>query len=225
MTRLVEKKIDSNTRKQALADYLKIDIDEIEDGYDDNHFEINRDEWMVLTEDESYDEFKDWEMSLIDDLGIEAFSENFQNHILENCIDESWFKEVAEEESQYYIEEMDDEELIDYAHDHNIAEDIEDTENLSEREIEKIREECEEEYAQNILDQGISGYFENMYGRNWAKELGDTITKQIDWEQVIEDLYDWDSRDVLWGSMAGYDGKVIELDKVDGEWLFAYRTN
>lgn len=223
--KLIEKRIDSDTKKEELAKYLNIDIDEVDDGYDDNHFENGREEWMVLTEDESYDEFKDWEMSLIDDLGIEAFTENFQNHILENCIDESWFKEVAEEESQYYIEEMDDEELIDYAHDHNIAEDVENTENLSEREIEKIREECEEEYAQNILDQGVSEYFENIYGRNWAKELGDTITKQIDWEQVIEDLYDRDSRDTLWGSMASYDGEVHEIGKVDGEWLYAYRTN
>ena len=81
--RLEEKKIDSEDKKQALADYLDVDIEEIEDGYDDNHFEVNGDEYMILTEDESYDEYKDWEMSLIDDLGLEAFSENFQEHILD----------------------------------------------------------------------------------------------------------------------------------------------
>ena len=223
--RLEEKKIDSEDKKQALADYLDVDIEEIEDGYDKNHFEVNGDEYMVLTEDESYDEYKDWEMLLIDDLGLEAFSENFQEHILENCINESWFEQVAEEESQYYIEEMDDEELLDYAHDHDIAEDVEDTDNLSEREIERIREDCEEVYEEEILNQGISEYFENIYGRGWAKEMKDTLEKEIDWDKVIEDLYDWDSRDVLWGSMASYDGNVIELDKVNGEWLFAYRTN
>ena len=51
------------------------------------------------------------------------------------------------------------------------------------------------------------------------------MKKEIDWEQVLEDLYDWDDRYTLWGSMAGYDGVVHELDKVNGEWLFAYRTN
>ena len=223
--RLEEKKIDSEDKKQVLGNYLDVDIEEIEDGYDENHFEVNGDEYMVLTEDESYDEYKDWEMSLIDDLGLEAFSENFQEHILENCINESWFKQVAEEESQYYIEEMDDEELLDYAHNHDIAEDVEDTDNLSEREIERIREDCEEVYEEEILEQGISEYFENIYGRGWAKEMKDTLQNEIDWDKVIEDLYDWDSRDVLWGSMASYDGNVIELDKVNGEWLFAYRTN
>lgn len=222
--RLKEKKIDSDTKKEELAKFLDVEIDEIEDGYDDNHFEVNGDEWMILTEEESYDEFKDWEMSLIDDLGLESFNENFQEHILENCIDEDFFNTVAEEEANYYIEQMDDEELLDYAHDHNIAEDVEDTENLSERDLERIREDCEE-YKQNILDQGMSEYFEQIYGRGWVKEMKDTLEKEIDWEQVIEDMYDWDSRDTLWGSMASYDGKVHELDKVNGEWLFAYQTN
>ena len=224
--KLTEKKIDDEARKQALADFLEIeDINEIEDGYRDNCFEVNGDEWIVLTEDESYDEFKDWEMSLIDDLGLEAFSESFQEHILENCINKDFFDTVAEEEANYYIEQMDDEELLDYAHDHNIAEDVEDTENLSERDLERIREDCEEEYAQNILDQGMSEYFEQIYGRGWVKEMKDTLEKEIDWEQVIDDLYDWHSRETLWGGMASYDGVVHELDKVNGEWLFAYQTN
>ena len=222
--RLEEKKIDSEDKKQALADYLEVDIEEIEDGYDDNHFEVNGDEYMVLTEDESYDEYKDWEMSLIDDLGLEAFSENFQEHILENCINEDFFNTVAEEEADFYISEMDDEELLEYAHDHKIAKDIDDIddENFDRTDIE---EDCKDEYEEEILKQGMSDYFESIYGRGWAKEMKDTLEKEIDWEQVLEDLYDWDDRYTLWGSMAGYDGVVHELDKVNGEWLFAYRTN
>ena len=222
--RLEEKKIDSEDKKQALADYLDVDIEEIEDGYDDNHFEVNGDEYMILTEDESYDEYKDWEMSLIDDLGLEAFSENFQEHILENCINEDFFNTVAEEEADFYISEMDDEELLEYAHDHKIAKDIDDVddENFDRTDIE---EDCKDEYEEEILKQGMSDYFESIYGRGWAKEMKDTLEKEIDWEQVLEDLYDWDDRYTLWGSMAGYDGVVHELDKVNGEWLFAYRTN
>lgn len=222
--RLEEKKISSEDKKQALADYLEVDVEEIEDGYDDNHFEIDNKEYMVLTEDESYDEYKEWEMSLIDDLGLESFSENYQMHILENCINESFFETVADEESDYYIGEMDDEELLDYAHDHDIAEDVEDVDS-EDFDRSDIEEDCKDVYREEILNQGISEYFENIYGRNWVKETKDMLEKEIDWDKVIEDLYDWDSRDDLWGSMAGYDGNVIELDKVNGEWLFAYRTN
>ena len=224
--RLEEKKIGSEDKKQALADYLEVDVEEIEDGYDENHFEVNGEEYMILSEDESYDEYKDWEMSLIDDLGLESFSENFQEYILENCINDSWFEQVAEEEADYYIGEMNDEELLDYAHDHKIAKNIDDVDSEEfENERTSIEEDCLEVYREEILDQGISEYFENIYGRGWAKEMKDTLEKEIDWDKVIEDLYDWDSRDVLWGSMAGYDGNVIELDKINGEWLFAYRTN
>lgn len=222
--KLEEKKIDSETKKDELAKFLEVETDEIEDGYDDNHFEVNGDEWMVLTEDESYDEYKEWEMSLIDDLGLEAFTENFQKHILENCINEDFFDTVAEEEADFYISEMDDEELLEYAHDHKIAKDIDDVddENFDRSDIE---EDCKEEYEEEILKLGMSDYFENIYGRGWVKEMKDTLEKEIDWEQVIEDLYDWDDRNTLWGSMAGYDGVVHELDKVNGEWLFAYQTN
>ena len=119
---------------------------------------------------------------------------------------------------------MDDEELLEYAHDHKIAKDIDDVddENFDRTDIE---EDCKDEYEEEILNQGMSDYFESIYGRGWAKEMKDTLEKEIDWEQVLEDLYDWDDRYTLWGSMAGYDGVVHELDKVNGEWLFAYRTN
>lgn len=218
-----EKKISDEDRKTALAQYLGLSDEEKEEIEVDKWggFEINRNEYKVLTEEESYDEFKEYEMSLIDDLGLDAFTENFQEHILENCIDESWFETVAEEEAQYYIEQMDEEELLDYAHDHDIAEDVEDTENLSEREIERIREDCEEAYEEEILNEGMSEYFEGIYGRNWTKEMKDTLKDQIDWDKVIEDLYDWDSRETLWGSMASYDGETHE-EEVNGEWFYIY---
>lgn len=230
MKKFNEKKIDFEDRKKALAQFLNLSEEEMEDieegsgSYTSSMLEYDGNEYLVLTEDESYDEFKEWEMSLIDDLGLESFSGNFQEHILENCINESFFETVAEEEAQYYIEQMDEEELLDYAHDHDIAEDVEDTENLSEREIERIREDCEEAYEEEILNEGISEYFESIYGSNWTKEMKDTLEKEIDWDKVIEDLYDWDSRDALWGSMASYDGKVNE-EKVDGEWFYIYWVN
>jgi hypothetical protein len=222
--RLEEKKINSEDKKQALADYLEVDVEEIEDGYDENHFEVNGEEYMVLSEDESYDEFKDWEMSLIDDMGLDAFSENFQEHILENCINDSWFEQVAEEEADFYIGDMSDEDLLEYAHDHKIAKKIDDVDD-EDFDRSDIEDECKEIYEEEILEQGISEYFENIYGRGWAKEMKDTLQNEIDWEKVIEDMYDWDGRDTVWGSMAGYDGEVRELDKVNGEYLFAYRTN
>lgn len=219
-----EKKIDVETKKQALAEYLDVEVDEIEDGYDDNHFEVNGDEWMVLTEDESYDEFKEYEMSLIDDLGLEAFAENFQQHILETCIDDSFFDTIVDEESDYYISEMDDEDLLEYAHRHDIAEDIEDVDS-EDFDRSDIEDECKYAYQDELNEMGMVEYFESIYGRNWAREMKDTLEKEIDWDAVIDELYNWDTKETLHGSMASYDGKEVELGKYDGEWLFAYWIN
>lgn len=229
MKKFNEKKIDFEDRKKALAQFLNLseeEMENIEEGsgsYTSSMLEYDGNEYLVLTEDESYDEFKEWEMSLIDDLGLESFSENFQEHILENCTNESFFETVADEESDYYIGEMDDEELLDYAHNHNIAEDVEDTDN-EDFDRSDIEEECKDAYREEIIDMGISEYFESIYGRDWVKEMKDTLEKEIDWDKVIEDLYKWDSRDTLWGSMASYDGKTHE-EKVDGEWFYIYWVN
>lgn len=220
-----EKKISDEDRKTALAQYLGLSDEEKEEIEVDKwgDFEINGNEYKVLTEEESYDEFKDWEMSLIDDLGLDTFSENFQEHILENCIDESWFETVAEEEADFYIGEMSDDDLLEFAHDHDIAEDVEDTES-EDFDRTDIEEDCKEAYEEEILNEGMSEYFEGIYGRNWTKEMKDTLKDQIDWDKVIEAMYDWDSRDDLWGSMASYDGETHE-EKVNGEWFYIYWIN
>lgn len=229
MKKFNEKKIDFEDRKKALAQFLNLseeEMENIEEGsgsYTSTMLEYDGNEYLVLTEDESYDEFKEWEMSLIDDLGLESFSEDYQEHILEYCINESFFETVADEESDYYIGEMDDEELLDYAHNHDIAEDVEDTDS-KDFDRSDIEEECKDAYRKEIIDMGISEYFESIYGRGWVKEMKDTLEKEIDWDKAIEDMYDWDSRDTLWGSMASYDGETHE-EKVDGEWFYIYWVN
>lgn len=229
MKKFNEKKIDFEDRKKALAQFLNLSEEEMEnieegsDSYTSTMLEYDGNEYLVLTEDESYDEFKEWEMSLIDDLGLESFSENYQEHILEYCINESFFETVAEEEADFYVGEMNDEDLLEYAHDHKIAKKIDDVDD-EDFDRSDIEEECKDAYREEIIDMGISEYFESIYGRGWVKEMKDTLEKEIDWDKAIEDMYDWDSRDTLWGSMASYDGKVNE-EKVDGEWFYIYWVN
>lgn len=218
-----------NDKIKLLAEYLDVDPSTIEvSNYDDNTFVVdNGDEWMVLTEDESYDKFKEWEMSLIDEMGLEAFSENFQEHILETCINERFFKTVAEEESMYYIDEMDSEELLEYAHERGLYEDIESVDDAEFDEQEGyIRNDCEEVYEEEILNRGMAEYFEEIYGRNWANEMKDTLQKEIDWDKVIDELYNWDTKETLHGSMASYDGQEHEFGQdSEGNWVFGYWVN
>lgn len=226
MGKLTEKRIDAETKIQALAEYLGVDPSIIEESYD-NNFSVDNGtegEYMVLTEDESYKEFYDWEEGLWDDLGMELFTDSFQNYIMENCLDEAWADEFAEEEADYYISEMSDEDLLDYAHVHRLARDVEDTdsEDFDRTDLEDM---CKQEYAEEITDRGIGDYLKELFGRNWARENKDMLSKAIDFDKVVEALYDIDDRDAIWGQMSAWDGKLIELGKYNGEELYAYRTN
>ena len=68
--RLEEKKIDVEDRIEALAQFLGLDEEEkedIEEGYDDKDFEVNGEEYLVVTEDEGYEMAKEDVRSLLED--------------------------------------------------------------------------------------------------------------------------------------------------------------
>ena len=220
MTRLNEKKIDIETRKEALAEFLDVNVDEINEGYSDDVLEYGNAEYLVLTDDEADEKAHDYTMELLDDIGFESLSKDAQEYCLENFINDSFFETVADEESDYYISEMSDEELLDYAHEHKIAKAIDDVddENFDRSDLE---DQCKYEYRDEILDQGISDYFEGIYGKNWAKEMKDTLEKELDFDAIADYVIESDGRA---NSLASYDGKENEI-KVDGEWFYIYRTN
>lgn len=92
--RLEEKKIDSEDRIEALAQFLGLDEEEkedIESTYDDKNFEVNGEEYLVVTEDESYEMAKEDVRSLLeDDLGLEGVSEDTQEYAIENFCTYDW---------------------------------------------------------------------------------------------------------------------------------------
>lgn len=218
--RLNEKKIDIETRKEALAKFLDVNVDEIDEGYSDDVLEYGNAEYLVLTDDEADEKAHDYTMELLDDNGLESLSKDAQEYCLENFINDSFFETVADEESDYYISEMSDEELLDYAHDHKIAKAIDDVDDKN-FDRSDLEDQCKYEYRDEILDQGMSDYFEGIYGRNWAKEMKDTLEKELDFDAIADYVIESDGRA---NSLASYDGKENEI-KVDGEWFYIYRTN
>lgn len=92
--RLEEKKIDEEDRIEALAQFLGLDEEEkedIESTYDDKNFEVNGEEYLVVTEDEGYEMAKEDVRSLLeDDLGLEGVSEDTQEYAIENFCTYDW---------------------------------------------------------------------------------------------------------------------------------------
>jgi hypothetical protein len=47
-------------KKEALAKYLEVEIEEVEEGYSDDTFEVGRKEYLVLTDDEADEKAKEY---------------------------------------------------------------------------------------------------------------------------------------------------------------------
>ena len=68
----------------------------------ENTFEVDGAEYLVLTEEEREEEFYNYQKNLIDDMGLESFSEWAQDYIIDNFVDDEWFKDAMEEHFEYY---------------------------------------------------------------------------------------------------------------------------
>ncbi|MBQ3420333.1 MAG: hypothetical protein IJH34_01415 [Romboutsia sp.] len=120
---------ETDTRAQELANYLGVDVDEVKNGYTDNLYEVGNEEYWVLTEDEAEEEAKAGVLSLVDDMGLQSFSLNFQDEIINNYVDEDFIMKALDDEIEYYrtqendeetaemLEEMDFEEAFNYFRD------------------------------------------------------------------------------------------------------------
>ena len=83
----------------------------------DDESEHDGEEYLVYTEEEAEKAFTEAEEELIDELGINAFSENFKQWIFEYALDEGFLDDALDEERDYYESEDDEDgmELVDDA--------------------------------------------------------------------------------------------------------------
>lgn len=100
-------------KKLALAEYLGIDESEVEE-IDTDEFETPEGDYRVFTDEEADEEFRAYEESIFDDLGLESFSQKFQDWILDNAIDEEAVNDFIDNEIEYFRNEEEDEDLLNY---------------------------------------------------------------------------------------------------------------
>lgn len=215
---------------EALAELLGVDESEITQGYDDSVYEVSDGrEYLVLTEDEADDTFHDYEMNLIDDLGITAFTPSFQSRILTEFADADWFEDAYREMEENYAYDISDEsddvygtrlvrecyeaELIDdedFGTDENGDVNYEDCLLPTDTLVDKLSE---------YLVDSIDDYVEEFKFEFGEEELSEVVNRNnlVDWDAVIEETKESDGRGPM---LAGYDG--IEIDYDD---YYIYRTN
>ena len=173
---------------------------------DENTFEVDGAEYLVLTEDEREEEFKACQESLIEDMGLESFSEWAQDYIINNFVDDEWFIEAMRKHFEYYISDISEE----------LADD-EKFENRLQEEMAEIGCEDEEDYLNYLCD--LESPIE-WFLSNFSQNEFNAIVKEhdlINWEDVIN----WVAREDGYGCLAAYDGEELELQ----DDLYAYRIN
>ena len=107
------------TKKEALAEDLGV-VEEDVIEKEDNVYEVDGEEYLVLTDDEAEKKFKEDEESLIDEIGIESFTENFKDYIRLNLIATKDVLSVIEEMMENYVNDLDEEELRDELESHGL---------------------------------------------------------------------------------------------------------
>lgn len=138
--------------------------DIVKSEYDDNVYETPVGEFSILTDREADDAFKTAVEGFIDDVGIEGFSEDFQEYIYNNCIDESSKEFLLDEIKELATSYMEDisyesgnetntltrqqEEIIEFLYEN--TNEI----NFTLDEVKEYEEYCDErpEYAEEISD-------------------------------------------------------------------------
>ena len=179
------------------GDYVDSDISSVEI-LSNTHVEIDGKEYMVLNEDEAKEEFKRYQEDLLDDMGLDSFSEWAKNHIIENFLYMDELDDMMNEHNEGYIEDLKCEGELEEAMDGRGCE-------------------TEEEFLESLNSDYANGYeyFKEQFGMDNLM----AIIKEnnlLDYEEIIDWIEETDGR----GCLAQYDG-------AEHEWCdyYIYRVN
>lgn len=181
--KLINEEITSDLKKSKLADYLGVDEEEIEE-IDDCHFEVDNSEYLVCSYDEAYDYASEDIQDSYGDMGLDAFTTDFRDYILYNCLDKDFFDDVVRE-------------IIETRYDDDLDLDMsrEEVENQIEKEIEDVDDSIE--------------FIVDTFGEDFLDDLVRDNPNIVDMGKIVDACIDADG---IAHFIAYYDGVEIELD-------------
>ena len=230
--------VDFNERAKALAEYLGISVDDVEikdAPYMGSACEYSTPDgvFVVMTEDEADQAMRDYEESLIEDVGIEGFSDWFKDWIIENALAPSdWFEDACKEYYEFYASDIAEESDAEYGT--RLAQECVDAGIISDDDFvdgeyvgDLNLEEELAEYLFNQADEDYSGDFYKWYKDNFSdedlKELLKNGVLSLDVDAISNELVKFDG---YGPSLATYDGEQHELADDRGYIQFyAFRVN
>ena len=198
--RLEEKRGNTEDEKLALAQFLDIDVEEVENLFDDMGLEsVSESTQEYFLENEDYcsssweNDMHESNLAYATDIDSESGDDGYATRLVSEAID----RKVIKDKDCF---ENDDGEL-----------DYEDKDELAEM----LADDLDNDYD------SMSEWFESIYGRGWAKEMRDTLKDYLDYHAMAEYVVDEDG---IENTLARYDGKQ-HSEKVNGVEYYIYRTN
>lgn len=210
-------------RIEALANYLGVEPSTINVAYEytDNLFETaDGEEYLVVTEDEAYDLAKEDIENTMDDLGLEAFTPQMQDWILENAIDQDYLYDYVREDYENYVYDIENEPDDEYGT--RLAAECVENGLVSEEDFENGEYVGDEDLSGLLVDHLVDevddygDWFISNFGMDEFKHILDNTN--FDYDAIADECISWDG---VAHFIARYDGEEIELDN----GLYAYRQN
>ncbi len=214
-----------DARKKALADYLEVNVEDIE-LIDDNHeFQLsNGDAYVVLTDEEADYKFDEYIRNYWEDYGLEGIHGYLKDWIFENALDDDELEGYVREDVEQLVWDMSDEEVADECINEGIISSEEVYDEESDEYSPELRDDVDfDDLREQLIDYRmgeIDDYAEYLIDLGYDDDF---FKNFIDDEKVIDALKD--DADVN-GSGRGqeiafYDGEEHDL----GNNLFAYRVD
>ena len=194
---------------EALAKFLGIETSEIEEDINNHKYFKTEDgeEYMVLTDEESEEEFYNYESDLIEECGLDAFTDWARDYIIENCLDVDWFEDYFREDYEGYVNDIETESASSDEYANRLEEE------MAEAECTDI-----EEFIDYLVD-SISDDFVGNFKFDFGEEMLTEVVMNnnlLDIDAVIDYIEEEGGRGIL----ASYDG----VENEEGEY-YIYRTN
>lgn len=210
-------------KRDALADYFEVE-DEVRYDKDMDIFILpDGRAYFVYTGDEADQKAKEEVISSIDDMGIEAFTPDFQQDIIDNqMVDIDWFDDAMKESYEFYADDImsEDGEHGNRLFDEMVEEGVISEEDVTEDgeladgiDLDEKKEEFVEKLCEN-WDNGVQWYIDTFGERDFS----DACKKHdlYDYDEIAETAVRWDGRGHF---ISYYDGKELAI----GDDLFAYK--
>lgn len=226
MTELNKKK------RKELANYLDIPENQItlkdEDSNDkyNEYFVEDDGTYYVMDEDESREAAYEDIEGCVDDMGLSAFSKDFQERILDNYLEDRWFEEVCKEDYENYVNDIESENSDTYAN--RLVEECIDAGIIDDDEIDEDGEytgdkDLQEELSEYLYEKVGENYSSYAAWYNWTfgeDEMRWAVKEgyvNLNMDDLVDECIEVDGYGHF---ISRYDGETIELDK-----FYAYKID